>query len=182
MPGAVDGAELALRAVLGQQVSLAGARALAARLAAQVGEPVPGPDGGVTRLFPTPQAIAEVGDLPMPRARAGALRGLATALAEGRLVVDPGEDREAVRRGLLALPGVGPWTASYVAMRGLADPDVMLEGDAGVRRGLAALGLGEGARAAERWRPWRSYAVQHLWAAGTVHPDAARARGVPAQA
>ncbi len=182
VPGAVDGAELALRAVLGQQVSLAGARVLAARLAEQLGEPLSQPDGGVTRLFPGPQAIAAAGDLPMPRARAGALRGLAAALAAGALVVDPGEDREAVRRGLLALPGVGPWTASYVAMRGLADPDVMLQGDAGVRRGLAALGLGDGAWAAERWRPWRSYAVQHLWAAGTVHPDGPRAGGVPAQA
>ena len=110
--------------------------------------PCPEPDGGVTRLFPAPEAIAEAGDLPMPRARAGALRGLAAALAAGRLVVDPGEDREAVRRGLLALPGVGPWTASYVAMRGLADPDVMLRG--GRRRAARARRPRAGRRRAGR--------------------------------
>ena len=162
VPGCVDPAEMAIRAVLGQQVSVAAARTHAARLVAAHGERLPAPRGSVTHTFPTATALAALDPerLPLPRARGRALVGLAAALAGG---LDP-RDGTALR----ALPGIGPWTASYVAMR-CGDPDVLLETDLGVRRGAAALGLPRDAtalrRRAERWRPWRSYAVQHLWSA-----------------
>jgi len=158
VPGCADPAEIAIRAVLGQQVSVAAARTQAARLVARRGEPLETPAGGVSHLFPTPAALAALDfeQLPMPRARGRALVSLAAALADGL----DARDREA----LLALPGIGPWTADYVAMR-CGDRDVLLETDLGVRRGLRRLGRAEAelARHAERWRPWRSYAVQHLW-------------------
>ena len=104
----------------------------------------------------------------MPRSRAQALVGLATALASGSLSLDPGASRDDAEAALLALPGIGPWTAGYIRMRALSDPDAFLPTDAGVRHGLAALGVSSdpasAARHAEEWRPWRSYAVQHLWA------------------
>ena len=161
VPGTVDGAELAVRAVLGQQVSLRAARTLAGRLVRAHGERLPQARGGVDALFPSPEAVARIG-LPMPRARAGALRALAEGLAEGRVRVDAGAEREEARRALLAVPGIGPWTAGYVAMRALGDPDVLLGDDLAIRRALHALG-----RRADpaRWAPWRSYATQHLWAA-----------------
>jgi AraC family transcriptional regulator, regulatory protein of adaptative response / DNA-3-methyladenine glycosylase II len=154
VPGAVDPAEIAFRAVLGQQVSVAAARTQAGRLTARLGEPLPQPKAGITHLFPTPHALATLDPetLPMPRARGRTLVGLATALADG---LDP-QDRPA----LLDLPGIGPWTADYVAMR-CGDRDVLLETDLGVRKGLARLGAHE--HDTDRWRPWRSYAVQHLW-------------------
>ena len=154
VPGAVDPAEIAFRAVLGQQVSVAAARTQAGRLTARLGEPLPEPAGGVTHLFPTPNALATLDPetLPMPRARGRTLVGLAAALADG---LDP-TDREA----LIALPGIGPWTADYVAMR-CGDHDVLLETDLGVRKGLQRLGAHD--HDTDRWRPWRSYAVQHLW-------------------
>jgi len=172
VPGAVSGDELAVRAVLGQQVSVAGARTIAGRLTAALGEPLPVPDGGLTHLFPRAAAVAAADDtlLPMPAARRRALRGLAGALADGRIVLDPGADREEVRARLLALPGIGPWTASYVAMRALGDPDAFLATDLGVRRALERQGRSgapaDAEREAERWRPWRSYALAHLWNAG----------------
>ena len=157
-PGTVDGAELAVRAVLGQQVSVAGARALAGRLVQAAGEPLRRPVGGVTHLFPTTAALAEL-DLPMPASRARALRALAAA----RVPLDPDADRQESVARLLALPGIGPWTAAYVAMRALGDPDVFLAGDLGVRHGLDRLGAT--VADADRWRPWRSYATHLLWAA-----------------
>ena len=169
VPGAVDGAELAVRAVLGQQVSVAGARTLAGRLVVAVGEPLPEPSGGLTHLFPRPGALAQdaLVSVGMPSARKQAIRALATVLDDG-LVLDPAADREEARAALLALPGIGPWTAAYVAMRALADPDVFLDTDLGVRHGLDAVGLphrpADAAAHAARWRPWRSYAVLHLWA------------------
>jgi AraC family transcriptional regulator of adaptative response / DNA-3-methyladenine glycosylase II len=159
VPGCVDPGEIAIRAVLGQQVSVAAARTHAARLAERCGEALPVPAGSVTRLFPEPAALAALdpGDLGMPRARGRALVGLAAALADGLDARDRG--------ALLGLPGIGPWTADYVAMR-CGDGDVLLETDLGVRRGLARLGFdGDLVRRAEAWRPWRSYAVQHIWAA-----------------
>jgi AraC family transcriptional regulator, regulatory protein of adaptative response / DNA-3-methyladenine glycosylase II len=165
-PGHVDPAELAVRAVLGQQVSLAAARRLAGQVAALCGEPLPRPSGDVTTVFPPPGALADA-DLErigMPASRRATLRTLDGALASRDVVLDPGADRDEAERSLLALPGIGPWTAAYVRMRGLGDPDVFLAGDAGVRRALATLGLTDGPAAGDRWRPWRSYAVHHLWA------------------
>ena len=176
VPGHVDGNELALRAVLGQQVSVAAARRLGARLVAAYGKPLERPDGTLTHCFPTAEtlAAADPATLPMPRTRALALTGLASALASGDLSLDPGADRDRAEMQLLALPGIGPWTVAYIRMRALSDPDAFLPGDAGVLDALARLGAGvsgpraqatrQAAELAEGWRPWRSYAVQHLWA------------------
>jgi AraC family transcriptional regulator of adaptative response / DNA-3-methyladenine glycosylase II len=169
VPGQVDAAELAIRAVIGQQVSVAGARTVAARLVAEHGEQLPAPAGGLTHVFPSPAALAELRpyELPMPRSRGRALIGLAAALASGDLVLERGGDSQATRPRLLALPGIGPWTASYIEMRALGDRDAFLPTDLGVRRALERLGLDgspNGAEAtAERWRPYRAYALQYLW-------------------
>src|SRR6266699_5269161 len=179
-PGHVDGSELALRAVLGQQVSVAAARRLGARLVAAYGKPLSRPDGSLTHCFPAAEtlAAADPAALPMPRSRALGLTGLASALASGELSLDPGAERDRAEAVLLALPGIGPWTASYIRMRALSDPDAFLPSDVGVLAALARLGAvpagtgpaarGRAARAAaapaENWRPWRSYAVHHLWA------------------
>lgn len=170
VPGAVDGDELAVRVVLGQQVSVAGAVTLAARLTARYGKPLAGPVGGVTHLFPTAAALAEAddADFAMPESRRRGLRGLCRALADGDLCLDGGADRDEVGAQLLAMPGIGPWTVAAIRMRALADPDVFLPTDLGVRYALRRLGQTEDPKAAtalaERWRPWRSYALQHLWA------------------
>jgi AraC family transcriptional regulator of adaptative response / DNA-3-methyladenine glycosylase II len=165
VPGAADGAELAVRAVLGQQVSVAGARTLAGRLTAALGEPLPDAlaDEQLTHAFPTAQALAaaDPAELPLTRARAHALASLCRALADGSLALHPGADRDATRERLLTLPGIGPWTAEYVAMRALGDPDAFPATDLGVRKALERLGDDADP---ERWRPWRAYAVQHLWA------------------
>ena len=228
VPGHVDGDELAIRAVLGQQVSVAAARRLGARLTAAYGKPLGrpvavatgneesggaaeasgaggaaeasgaggaaeasgaggtgasraagaagdygltgGPTVALTHCFPAAEtlAAADPASLPMPRSRARALVGLATALASGTLTLDPGASRDDAEARLLALPGIGPWTTGYIRMRALSDPDAFLPTDAGVRHGLTALGAGSdpasAARQAGSWRPWRSYALQHLWA------------------
>lgn len=170
VPGHVDAHELAVRAVLGQQVSLAGAATLARRLTVAYGTPLKRPLGGLTHVFPTAEALvaADPEALAMPKARRRALLGLAAALADGSLVLDAGADRDEARRTLLALPGIGPWTADYIAMRALRDPDAFLPTDLGVRHALERLGRDGGPRSATRlaepWRPYRAYAVQHLWA------------------
>jgi AraC family transcriptional regulator of adaptative response / DNA-3-methyladenine glycosylase II len=170
MPGAVDGAEMAARAVLGQQVSVAGARTVAGRLVRALGQPLASPLGGVTHLFPGPGPLAAAAPdgLPLPRARAGTLRALARAVSEGDLVIDPGADRDALRAALVAVPGIGRWTTEYIAMRALGDPDAFLPSDLGIRRTLRARGYPDRPSAiealAEGWRPWRAYAMAHLWA------------------
>jgi AraC family transcriptional regulator of adaptative response / DNA-3-methyladenine glycosylase II len=273
-PGAVDGNEIAVRAVLGQQVSLAAARRLAGRLVARFGTPLPpsldvagfcdGAAGGLTHVFPGAATIAglDPATLPMPLARGRALVTLAATLASGDISLDPGADREEAGVRLVALPGIGPWTAGYIRMRALSDPDVFLPGDVGVVRALRQLAVsgGDGAsadgangrganadeadadgangrgdhgrgdngrkanggedngqtstgqtanghrgsgsgtaralvngaalagspagslRLAERWRPWRSYATHHLWAAlekMPASPGPARTRTGP---
>ncbi|KAB8168012.1 helix-turn-helix domain-containing protein [Streptomyces sp. 3MP-14] len=167
-PGAVSPDELAIRAVLGQQVTVAAARTLGGRLVEALGKPLGRPDGGLTHLFPEPATLAEapLTELGMPASRRETLRTVGAALAEGRVVLDPGADREEATAALLALRGIGPWTAGYVRMRALGDPDVMLTGDAGVRHGLALVGAAPGD--AEEWRPWRSYALHHLWRAAAA--------------
>jgi AraC family transcriptional regulator, regulatory protein of adaptative response / DNA-3-methyladenine glycosylase II len=170
-PGAVDAAESAVRAVLGQQVSLAAARTLAHRLVVTAGSPLPEPDGTLTHAFPPAGAIAADGvveAIGMPRARQRTLRELCARLAGGDLVLGDGADRADVRRRLLEIPGIGPWTADYIALRALGDPDAFPAGDLGLRRSARALGLpGDAASLearAERWRPWRRYAAHYLWA------------------
>lgn len=169
-PGHPDGTELLVRAVLGQQVSVAGARTLAARLVAAHGEPLAEPVGSVTHAFPSAATIAGLSptDFAMPRARGAALIDACAKVADGSLVLDAGSDRSEAVAALESLRGIGPWTAGYVAMRALGDPDVFLPTDLGVRHALDALGADSTARGAaalaEAWRPWRSYALHHLWA------------------
>ncbi len=158
VPRAVDGFEIAVRAVVGQQVSVAGARRVLARL-------VP-PGGGP---FPDAATVAELPDeaFGMPAARRATIRALAAAVAGGELVLDEGADRAATESALREVPGIGAWTAGYVAMRALGDPDVFLPTDLAVRRAGGRLGLPTEPAAldsyAQRWRPWRSYAVLRLW-------------------
>jgi AraC family transcriptional regulator of adaptative response / DNA-3-methyladenine glycosylase II len=183
VPGAVDGHELAVRAVLGQQVSLRGAATLAGRLVAHRGERLERPLGAVTHVFPSAEALADGGldGLAMPAARRRGLLALVTALARRELAVDVGADRVEARRQLRALPGIGPWTAEYIAMRALRDPDAFPASDLGVRHALEQLGRdGRPAAAeavAEGWRPYRAYAVQHLWAS-LVPPVRARRKSM----
>ncbi|MGW4251652.1 AlkA N-terminal domain-containing protein [Streptomyces californicus] len=175
VPRTVDGAEFAVRAVLGQQVSTAAARTHTARLVTVHGVPVDDPEGGLTHLFPTPGALAELDPeaLALPRTRRVTLTTLVAALAEGRLRLDTDTDWDEARTALSALPGFGPWTVESIAMRALGDPDAFLPTDLGIRRAAERLGLPATpaaltARAAD-WRPWRAYAVQYLWTADD-HP------------
>ena len=171
VPRTVDEQELALRAVLGQQVSTAAARTHAARLVLAAGDRITDPGGGLTHLWPTCDAVAAVDPevLRLPLARRATVLRLAGALAAGEVDLDPGADRARARAQLHALPGIGPWTVEIVAMRALGDPDAFVPGDLGVVVAARALGLGEGRALVERaarWAPYRAYAVQHLWAVG----------------
>jgi len=161
-PGTVDGFETAVGTVVGQQVSVAGARTVLGRIVAEHGEPAV---GGEWRLFPSPDVLAgtDPATLPVPRARGRCLVALAQATAEGRLELDPGADRDELRARLLELPGIGPWTADYLRMRAIADPDVLLSSDLVVRRAATDLDI-DLADGAPQWAPWRSYATHHLWA------------------
>ncbi|OLZ49489.1 DNA-3-methyladenine glycosylase 2 family protein [Amycolatopsis keratiniphila] len=173
VPRTVDGDEFAVRAVLGQQVSTAAARTHAARLVLAHGDPVDDPDGGLTHVFPDAAALAEIDpkSLAMPQSRKRTLLGLVAELNGGELDLGAGSDWQRARERLHALPGFGPWTVESIAMRSLGDPDAFLPTDLGVKVAAKGLGLGPAAFAAhaERWRPWRAYAVQHLWATGD-HP------------
>ncbi|MGZ5354663.1 MAG: DNA-3-methyladenine glycosylase family protein, partial [Actinomycetota bacterium] len=174
VPGAVDGLELAVRAVLGQQVTVRAARTLAGRLVERLGAPLDRPVGAVTHAFPSADRLAEAPEagLGMPDGRARTIHRLAELVALGGLDLSGAADRDETLRRLADVPGVGPWTCAYVAMRALGDPDAFPAGDLGLRRGLERLGF-EATPAAilargERWRPWRAYAVMRLWLAD--HP------------
>ncbi|MBB6434618.1 AraC family transcriptional regulator of adaptative response / DNA-3-methyladenine glycosylase II [Streptomyces candidus] len=175
VPRTTDPAEFAVRAVLGQQVSTAAARTHAGRLVTAHGAVVDDPEGGLTHLFPTPDALAGLDPeaLALPRSRRTTLTTLVSHLADGtiRLGVDCDWDR--ARAQLLALPGFGPWTTEVIAMRALGDPDAFLPSDLGIRRAAQGLGLPHTPAAltarAAAWRPWRAYAVQYLWATD-AHP------------
>jgi AraC family transcriptional regulator of adaptative response / DNA-3-methyladenine glycosylase II len=168
-PGAMHGFEMAVRAILGQQISVAGARTLAARLTVRLGEPLPTPLGPLTHYFPTAEAVADADlhGLGLTGARITSLRALGRAVSSGEIVLDQGTDRTETTERLLALPGVGPWTASYIAMRALGDPDAFPTTDLGVRKAVERLGRRTDPKSiatiAEAWRPWRSYATFHLW-------------------
>jgi AraC family transcriptional regulator of adaptative response / DNA-3-methyladenine glycosylase II len=192
VPRAVDGFEIAVRGVVGQQISVAGARTVLGRLCALAGYPGasghpgasgdPGASGNPANLgddpaadvrlgpFPAPEEIVALPDeaFPMPARRRETIRALATAVATGALDLDPGADRTEAAARLRAIPGIGDWTADYIALRALGEPDVFLPTDLGARRGAAALGLPEApdalaAHAARQWAPWRSYALIRLW-------------------
>ncbi|WP_416957495.1 AlkA N-terminal domain-containing protein [Streptomyces sp. Agncl-13] len=175
VPRTVDEAEFAVRAVLGQQVSTAAARTHAARLVTAHGEPVDDPEGGLTHLFPSPEALAAVDpeSLAMPRTRRTTFTTLVGQLADGTLHLGVESDWAETRAQLLSLPGFGPWTADVIAMRALGDPDAFLPTDLGIRRAAQELGLPSTPAAltarAAAWRPWRAYAVQYLWATDS-HP------------
>ncbi|KUL36961.1 DNA-3-methyladenine glycosylase [Streptomyces sp. NRRL F-4489] len=170
VPRTADPDEFAVRAVLGQQVSTAAARTHAGRLVRAHGEPVEDPAGGLTHLFPTTAALAGLDPeaLAMPRTRRTTLTGVIGALATGTLQLGVGSDRDEARARLAALPGIGPWTVECIAMRALGDPDAFTPTDLGLRRAAARLGLPATPAAlirhSARWRPWRAYAVQYLWA------------------
>lgn len=170
VPRTVDEAEFAVRAVLGQQVSTAAARTHAARLVTAHGEPVDDPEGGLTHLFPAPEALAALDpeSLALPRSRRTTLTTLVRHLADGSLGLGVECDWEEARARLTELPGFGPWTVEVIAMRALGDPDAFLPSDLGIRRAAQELGLPHTPAAltarAAAWRPWRAYAVQYLWA------------------
>lgn len=169
VPGAIDGFEVAGRAVLGQQVSVRAARTFAGRLATAAGTTLSQPIEGVTHLFPSAEQLAgtHLDGLGLTRARTTTLRALAELVADGSLDLSDSADRGSTLDTLLGIDGIGPWTAAYVAMRVLRDPDAFPAGDLGVRLGFEALGLSSRpadiVEHAERWRPWRAYAVMHLW-------------------
>ncbi|WP_295839302.1 AlkA N-terminal domain-containing protein [uncultured Microbacterium sp.] len=173
VPGAIDAGEMLLRAMIGQQISVASARTMQGRLAAQLGETV-GVGPQPMTLFPGPAVIAERGleVLRGPAARMRAIVEAAAALAEGSLELGPGDDGPEQRARLLSMRGIGPWTADYVRMRVLGDPDVLLPGDVAARAGAAALGLPSDPVGFTAWSqklaPWRSYAMAHYWYAAPV--------------
>ncbi|ATN10998.1 3-methyladenine DNA glycosylase 2 [Pseudomonas sp. FDAARGOS_380] len=170
LPGTWDGLELAIRAVLGQQITVVAAIRLAGKLVAQYGQALPTPHAGITHLFPTPEvlAAADLATLGMPKARGRTLSGVAQALLDDPQLFEPKASlKDGVAR-LVALPGIGEWTAQYIAMRQLREADAFAPGDIGLINALAALEGGPvSARQllarAEAWRPLRAYAAQHLW-------------------
>ena len=168
VPGAFDGFEVAVRAILGQQVSIAAARTVASRFATALGDPVDTPFGALKTVFPTAARVADtspvlIARLGMPGARARALSVLARGVADGAIMLTPHTDIDATLESLRALPGVGEWTVQYIAMRALAWPDAFPHTDLGVMNALNEKDARRVLKAGEAWRPWRAYAVMHLW-------------------
>jgi AraC family transcriptional regulator, regulatory protein of adaptative response / DNA-3-methyladenine glycosylase II len=168
VPGAFNGFEMAVRAILGQQVSVKGATTVMGRFVMRFGEPIETGIPGLTHVSPAPAVVAaagasEIAALGMPGARASAVLSLASAVTERRISLNPTHDVEGAMARLVELPGIGAWTASYIAMRALSWPDAFPSTDLWILRSLNVKKAGEAEAIAERWRPWRSYAVMHLW-------------------
>jgi AraC family transcriptional regulator of adaptative response / DNA-3-methyladenine glycosylase II len=189
VPGAWDGFELAVRAMLGQQITVTAARRLIGRLAEAYGTPLRLPGGasaavqGLSTVFPAPAALAgvDLAGLGMPRARAAAISGLAAAVEADPRLFRRGASLEGAVARLTRLPGIGEWTAHYVAMRALRDPDAFPAADVGLLRAMTGPDgrrptPAEASARAEAWRPWRAYAAQHLWASLTANDDAQATR------
>ena len=186
VPGCLDGFETTVRIILGQQVTVAAACTLAARLVARFGEPLQTGTPGLDRLFPTPEALATasaeaIGVLGIVRSRVAAIQSLAQAVHQGTLALHPAAPMAATLQALQALPGIGAWTAELVALRVLAWPDAFPATDAGVIKALGGLRPPASHALAEPWRPWRSYAVTRLWhsLADTAADGAQRASSTP---
>ncbi|MBO9827828.1 DNA-3-methyladenine glycosylase 2 family protein [Xanthomonas sp. A2111] len=181
VPGGWDGFEVAVRAVLGQQVSVAGAATLAARLVDRHGAARPGQPPGLDRAFPTPQALrdAPLEAIGLPRSRAATIRALAQAVLDGRLSFRAGQRLDDFVAHAITLPGIGAWTAHYIALRALGQPDAFPAGDLVLQRMLGEGGARLSERAtearAQAWRPWRAYAVLHLWHLANDPPEETRA-------
>ena len=185
-PGAWDGFEMAVRAILGQQITVTAARGLAAKLVETYGEPIEDPFAaklGLSRVFPTPDRLMgqDIAALGMPRARGAALEALARTVAADPAIFTPRADLESAIAALSALPGVGEWTAQYIALRELREPDAFPHADVGLLRAMAAPDGGRPTPEAllarsQGWRPWRAYAAQHLWAADAAQPDQKRTK------
>jgi AraC family transcriptional regulator of adaptative response / DNA-3-methyladenine glycosylase II len=174
VPGAFDGFEVAVRAIFGQQVTVAAARTVAGRFATALGDPVDTPFDGLTTVFPTAARVADtpvslIARLGMPGVRAHAVVALARSVANGDLMLMPNSNIEATLERLRALPGVGEWTAQYIALRQLREPDGFPAADIGLLRAIAGREMRRPSSSelldrANAWRPWRAYAAQHLWA------------------
>jgi AraC family transcriptional regulator of adaptative response / DNA-3-methyladenine glycosylase II len=170
VPGAFDGFELAVRAILGQQVTVRAATTVAGRFAEAFGEPLATPHPELRRLTPTPHrvsqlAVGDIASLGIIQARARSIIAVAQEVVSGRLRLEAGADPDATMKQLMALPGVGNWTAQYIAMRALRWPDAFPSGDIAVRNALGGVSATEAEARSESWRPWRSYAVMYLWRA-----------------
>jgi AraC family transcriptional regulator, regulatory protein of adaptative response / DNA-3-methyladenine glycosylase II len=177
VPGAWDAFELAVRALLGQQISVKGATTLAGRLVRAFGAPLAHPDGDLTHLFPTPAALADadVASIGLPRARAETIRRLALLVRDGDLALGESSDEDEARAALAKIPGIGPWTIEYSAMRAFAAPDAFPSSDLGIGHALSRKDKRPSARDVERiaeaWRPWRAYAAMHLWSGSIEDED-----------
>jgi len=185
LPGCIDGFETTVRIILGQQVTVAAACTLAARLVARFGEPVATPFGGLTHLFPTAEALAaaspeDIGTLGIVRTRVAAIQALARAAAEGRVDLSPTSPMDETLAALRKLPGIGAWTTELVALRVLAWPDAFPASDIGVLRALGVSSAADASAHAEAWRPWRSYAVMQLWHSLADTPARPQPEEVPA--
>jgi AraC family transcriptional regulator of adaptative response / DNA-3-methyladenine glycosylase II len=168
VPGAFDGFELAIRAILGQQVTVKAATTLACRFAEAFGEKIATPFPGLTRVSPLPHVIAKasvdsIAKLGIISARARSIIALAQAFASGELQLEAGANPQAAIEQLVTLPGIGPWTAHYIAMRALRWPDAFPQGDIAVLNNLGGVTAKQAEAMSQAWRPWRSYAVLHIW-------------------
>jgi AraC family transcriptional regulator of adaptative response / DNA-3-methyladenine glycosylase II len=179
VPGSWNGFELAVRAILGQQVTVRGATSLAGRLAAEFGKKFDGPNG-LTHLFPSPEALAsaKLTSVGLTGARAETIRTLARAVRSGKIKFEGVVDSEEFLRRLCEIPGIGAWTAQYVAMRALGEPDAFPSSDLGLLRALSLSSAREAERRSDPWRPWRAYAAMYLWRMGPTKSDTKSVRNL----
>jgi len=172
VPGCWNGFELAVRAILGQQITVKGATVMAGRMASRFGKPFHGA-GGLTHIFPMPKVLANapLGDIGLTGARVETIRALARAVYSGKINFGAGAGSESFLTRLCEIPGIGKWTAQYVAMRALGEPDAFPSSDLGLLRAMALGNSRDLELRAEAWRPWRAYAAMYLWSIGSQCPN-----------